>query len=178
MVIKMVKSLLIEQNGYQNGKIVVDRTAPDFDNLVDNSEDFAVSLGVTDSAFAYVELINQDTGRVIKEERYWTSFSLEGTWTAQVFDKAGNASAVYTFTIKPLVATAVINGQNVNFSSYTELFNAIPGININEINPKSTSNINKIPNFDKKNILRVFKAEIYGDINGSNYVKSFRWIKN
>ena len=129
-------------NGYQNGKIVVDRTAPDFDNLVDNSEDFAVSLGVTDDAFAYVELINQDTGRVIKEERYWTSFSIEGTWTAQVFDKAGNASAVYTFTIKPLVATAVINGQNVNFSSYTELFNAIPD------NTETDITINKSTNED------------------------------
>ena len=129
-------------NGYQNGKIVVDRTAPDFDNLVDNSEDFAVSLGVTDDAFAYIELINQDTGRVIKEERYWTSFSIEGTWTAQVFDKAGNASAVYTFTIKPLVATAVINGQNVNFSSYTELFNAIPD------NTETDITINKSTNED------------------------------
>ena len=58
------------------------------------------------------------------------------------------------------------------------LFNTIPGININEINPKSTSNINKIPNFDKTKTLRVFKSEIYGDINGSNYVKSFRWIKD
>lgn len=63
-------------------------------------------------------------------------------------------------------------------SSLNTLFNTIPGININEINPKSTSNINKIPNFDKTNTLRVFKSEIYGDINGSNYVKSFRWIKN
>ena len=59
-----------------------------------------------------------------------------------------------------------------------EVYGTIPGININEINPKSTSNINKIPNFDKANTLRVFKSEIYGDINGSNYVKSFRWIKD
>ncbi|MBQ8460203.1 hypothetical protein IJ541_08900 [bacterium] len=63
-------------------------------------------------------------------------------------------------------------------TSLNTLFNTIPGVKINEINPKSTSNINKIPNFDKSNILRVFKAEIYGDINGNNYVKSFRWIKD
>ena len=63
-------------------------------------------------------------------------------------------------------------------SSLNTLFNTIPGVKINEINPKSTSNINKIPNFDKSNILRVFKAEIYGDINGNNYVKSFKWIKD
>ncbi len=72
---------------------------------------------------------------------------------------------------------STILGKIAN-SSLNTLFNTIPGININEINPKSTSNINKIPNFNKSNTLRVFKAEIFGDINGSNYVKSFRWIKN
>ena len=63
-------------------------------------------------------------------------------------------------------------------SSLNTLFNTIPGIKINDINPKSTSNIYKIPNFDKSNVLRVFKADIYGDINGNNYVKSFKWIKD
>lgn len=63
-------------------------------------------------------------------------------------------------------------------SSLNTLFNTIPGVKINEINPASSSNINKIPNFDKNNVLRVFKAEIYGDINGNNYVKSFKWIKD
>lgn len=72
---------------------------------------------------------------------------------------------------------STILGRIAN-SSLNTLFNTIPGININEINPKSTSNINKIPNFDKTKTLRVFKSEIYGDINGSNYVKSFRWIKD
>ena len=62
--------------------------------------------------------------------------------------------------------------------SLNRLLNKIPGIKINEINPKSTSNINRIPNFDKDKVLRVFKSEIYGDINGSNYVKSFHWIKH
>ena len=62
--------------------------------------------------------------------------------------------------------------------SLNRLFNKIPGININEINPQSSSKINKIPNFDKNSTLRVFKAEIFGDINGSNYVKSFKWIKH
>ncbi len=62
--------------------------------------------------------------------------------------------------------------------SLNRLLNSIPGISINDINPESTSNINKIPNFNKDNTLRVFKAEIFGDINGSNYVKSFRWIKH
>ena len=72
---------------------------------------------------------------------------------------------------------STILGKIAN-SSLNTLFNTIPGVKINEINPKSTSNINKIPNFDKTKTLRVFKADIYGDINGSNYVKSFRWIKD
>lgn len=93
-----------------------------------------------------------------------------------------------SYNIATLVADMEVYGSlSKNFStllgrignaSLNRLFSAIPGISINEINPKSTSNINKIPNFDKNNTLRVFKAEIYGDINGNNYVKSFRWIKD
>jgi hypothetical protein len=93
-----------------------------------------------------------------------------------------------SYNIASLVADMEVYGSlSKNFStilgkignsSLNTLFNTIPGININEINPKSTSNIHKIPNFDKANTLRVFKSEIYGDINGSNYVKSFRWIKD
>ena len=37
---------------------------------------------------------------------------------------------------------------------------------------------NVFPNFDINNTLRVFKAEILGDINGTNYVKSFKWINH
>ena len=93
-----------------------------------------------------------------------------------------------SYNISSLIADMEIYGSlSKNFStilgkignsSLNRLFNTIPGININEINPTSTSKIHKIPNFDKSNVLRVFKAEIYGDINGSNYVKSFRWIKD
>ncbi|MBR1460185.1 hypothetical protein IJ596_00930, partial [bacterium] len=93
-----------------------------------------------------------------------------------------------SYNISSLVADMEVYGSlSKNFStvlgflgnlSLNRLFNTIPGVNINEINPKSTSNINKIPNFDKNTVLRVFKAEIYGDINGTNYVKSFRWIKH
>ena len=93
-----------------------------------------------------------------------------------------------SYNISTLIADMEVYGSlSKNFStllgkiansSLNTLFNTIPGIKINEINPKSTSNINKIPNFDKTKTLRVFKADIYGDINGSNYVKSFRWIKD
>ena len=93
-----------------------------------------------------------------------------------------------SYNIASLVADMEVYGSlSKNFStllgrignsSLNTLFNTIPWIKINDINPKSTSNILKIPNFDKNNTLRVFKAEIFGDINGSNYVKSFRWIKD
>lgn len=93
-----------------------------------------------------------------------------------------------SYNISSLIADMEVYGSlSKNFStllgkiansSLNTLFNTIPGVKINEINPTSTSNINKIPNFDKTKTLRVFKADIYGDINGSNYVKSFRWIKN
>lgn len=93
-----------------------------------------------------------------------------------------------SYNLQNLVADMEIYGSlSKNFStllgkiansSLNSLFNTIPGININEVNPASTSKINKIPNFDKSNVLRVFKAEIYGDINGSNYVKSFKWVKD
>ena len=92
------------------------------------------------------------------------------------------------YDIPSLVADMEVYGSlSKNFStvigkignmSLNRLLNKIPGININEINPKTTSNINKIPNFDKDSTLRVFRAEIFGDINGSNYVKSFKWIKH
>ena len=93
-----------------------------------------------------------------------------------------------SYNLATLVADMEIYGAlSKNFStilgkianaSLNTLFNTIPGIKINDINPASTSNIRKIPNFDRDNVLRVFKAEIYGDINGNNYVKSFRWIKD
>ena len=103
---------------------------------------------------------------------------------------SGNDLSMYmtgSYNLSTLVADMEIYGSlSKNFStilgkisnaSLNTLFNTIPGVKINDINPKSTSNIRKIPNFEKDNVLRVFKAEIYGDINGNNYVKSFKWIK-
>ena len=92
------------------------------------------------------------------------------------------------YNLETLVADMEVYGSlSKNFStllgrignaSLNRLLNRIPGININEINPESTSKINKIPNFNKENAVRVFKSEIFGDINGTNYVKSFKWIKH
>ena len=93
-----------------------------------------------------------------------------------------------SYDFSTLVADMEVYGSlSKNFStllglignaSLNRLLNTIPGININEIKPESSSNINKIPNFDINNTLRVFKAEILGDINGTNYVKSFKWINH
>lgn len=104
------------------------------------------------------------------------------------YGKELNMYLTGSYDLSTLVADMEIYGcLSKNFStllgkignaSLNRLFNSIPGININEINPQSTSNINKIPNFNRDNTLRVFKAEILGDINGSNYVKSFKWIKH
>ena len=65
----------------------------------------------------------------------------------------------------------------VKNASLNSLLNTIPFMNKNELNPITMAEINKIPNIDTHNIYRIFTAEIFGDINGSNYVRSFKWIK-
>ncbi len=89
----------------------------------------------------------------------------------------------YNFT--NLIANMQIFGAlSKNFStlfgkianaSLNTLFNTIPGINISEAPSIITDDIKKIPN--NEDSARMFKAEIYGDINGENYVKSFKWLK-
>ena len=60
--------------------------------------------------------------------------------------------------------------------SLNTLFNLIPGITLDEKSP-FINDINKIPGIElSKNKYRKFIAEIIGDINGDNYVKSFEWI--
>ena len=93
-----------------------------------------------------------------------------------------------SYNIATLVADMSVYGSlSKNFStilgkignaSLGRMLNTIPRVKINEITPATSSDIKKIPNFNPDNVLRVFKADIYGDINGSNYVKSFRWIKH
>lgn len=61
--------------------------------------------------------------------------------------------------------------------SLNTLLNTIPWINKNELDPETLSEINQIPNYGSQNIYRIFNAEIFGDINGNNYVRSFKWIK-
>ena len=60
-------------------------------------------------------------------------------------------------------------------ASLNTLFNTIPGINISDMPEVITEEISKIPNIE--NATRTFNAEISGDINGNDYVRSFRWLK-
>ena len=63
-------------------------------------------------------------------------------------------------------------------ASLNTLLNIIPGVNKEEEPSEFQAEIEKIPGFKtQSNVSRLFNAEIYGDINGDNYVKSFRWIK-
>ncbi len=67
-------------------------------------------------------------------------------------------------------------GRLKNLSLNT-LLNTIPLLNNNERSPEITEKINKIPNDEHSSISRIFAVDINGDINGVNYVKSFKWVK-
>lgn len=60
--------------------------------------------------------------------------------------------------------------------SLNTLFNAIPGVDLSK-NTKVLENINRIPGIElSSKAYRKFIAEIKGNINGDNYVTSFKWI--
>jgi len=60
--------------------------------------------------------------------------------------------------------------------SVNTLFNMIPGVDLSK-DSKVLENINKIPGVEISNkAYRKFVAEIMGNINGDNYVTSFKWI--
>ena len=61
-------------------------------------------------------------------------------------------------------------------ASLNTLLNAIPGINEDE-RDNFKAETDKIPKSENGSVSRLFNSEIYGDINGENYVKSFHWIK-
>ena len=61
-------------------------------------------------------------------------------------------------------------------ASLNTLLNTIPGINEDE-RDNFKAETDKIPKSENGSISRLFNAEIYGDINGENYVKSFHWIR-
>lgn len=63
-------------------------------------------------------------------------------------------------------------------ASLNTLFNTIPGINDSTEKLLMQEDISKIPNIkDVTDIYRIFAVDINGDINGYDYVKSFKWVK-
>ena len=62
--------------------------------------------------------------------------------------------------------------------SLNTLFNTIPGVNDLTEKLLLQEEIAKIPNIKNvTDIYRIFYVDINGDINGENYVKSFKWVK-
>ena len=63
-------------------------------------------------------------------------------------------------------------------ASLITLFNTIPGINDSTEKLLLQTEISKIPNIKNvTDIYRIFTVDINGDINGTDYVNSFRWVK-
>lgn len=63
-------------------------------------------------------------------------------------------------------------------ASLTTLFNTIPGVNDSTEKLLLQTEISKIPNIKNvTDIYRIFTVDINGDINGTDYVRSFRWVK-
>ena len=64
-------------------------------------------------------------------------------------------------------------------ASLNTLLNTIPFLNKSEMSPEMLAEVEKIPNYSNNhnNIFKIFAAYIDGDINGSRYVKSFKWVK-
>lgn len=63
-------------------------------------------------------------------------------------------------------------------TSLNTLFKLIPGVKLTESENTILKNINKIPGLEfSADEYRFFSAEIDGDINGENYVKSFKWLE-
>ncbi|MDD3436822.1 MAG: AsmA-like C-terminal region-containing protein [Candidatus Gastranaerophilales bacterium] len=109
----------------------------------------------------------------------------------QIFSRGKDLSLFLTgkYNFSTLIADMQIFGRiskkisnvlgPVGNTSLNTLFNAIPGFNPDENNKSDfVNNLNKIPGFELNDkTYRIFSAEIYGDINGENYVRSFKWVE-
>lgn len=69
-----------------------------------------------------------------------------------------------------------VSGKVKNASLNT-LFNTIPGISDNKEKLLLQDDISRIPNIKNADIFRIFTVDVNGDINGNNYIQSFRWVK-
>lgn len=120
------------------------------------------------------------------------NFSINGgiADTIQIFSKGKDLSLFLTgtYNFSTLVADMKVYGRlskkittilgPVGNASLNTIFNAIPGVNLEENKSEFVKNFNKIPGFELNDkTFRIFSAEIYGDINGENYVQSFKWVE-
>lgn len=108
----------------------------------------------------------------------------------QIFSKGKDLSIFLTgtYNFSTLIADMDVFGRlskkissflgTVGNTSLNTLFNAIPGLNLDEANNDNfIKELNKIPGFELNDKLyRIFSVKIYGDINGDNYVQSFKWV--
>lgn len=111
--------------------------------------------------------------------------------SVQIFSRGKDLSLFLTgtYNFSTLIADMKVFGRiskkisnvlgAVGNTSLNTLFNTIPGLNLEETNKTEfVRNINKIPGFELNDkTYRIFSAEIYGDINGENYVQSFKWVE-
>jgi len=109
----------------------------------------------------------------------------------QIFSKGKDLSLFIngTYNFSTLIADMDVFGRlskkistvlgTIGNASLNTLFNTIPGMNLDEPNNAGfIKEINKIPGFELNDkMYRIFNAKIYGDINGENYVKSFKWVE-
>lgn len=109
----------------------------------------------------------------------------------QIFSRGKDLSLFLTgkYNFSTLIADLEIFGRiskkisnalgPVGNTSLNTLFNTIPGLNLDEANNGEViKNLNKIPGFELNDkTYRIFSVEIYGDINGDNYVQSFKWVE-
>lgn len=109
----------------------------------------------------------------------------------QIFSKGKDLSLFLTgtYNFSTVVADLEIFGRlakkisnilgPVGNTSLNTLFNTIPGLHLDETNKAEfIDNLNKIPGFELNDkAYRIFSVKVYGDINGDNYVQSFKWIE-
>ena len=63
-------------------------------------------------------------------------------------------------------------------TSLNTLFNLIPGIKLADSNSQIIKDVNKIPMLElSTDSYRFFQATIDGNINGNNYVRTFKWLE-
>ncbi len=109
----------------------------------------------------------------------------------QIFSKGKDLSIFLTgkYNFATLIADMEVFGRiskkmsnvlgPVGNTSLNTLFNTIPGLNLEQTDKTDfVKNLNKIPGFELNDkTYRIFSVEIYGDINGDNYVQSFKWVE-